>query len=84
MTPAIMPDPGVRASRSNAPTKRHNVVNSLGLLLVVLVTTARAQDRDGGRRALQAWRWSSPNGGYADRMVRWAKGRLHFVIEVVG
>ena len=32
--------------------KRHIVVDTLGLLIVVLVTAASLQDRDGGRRIL--------------------------------
>ncbi len=49
-------------------TKRHVAVDTLGLLLVVLVTAASVQDRDGG---------------YAGRLVTWAKARLALTVEIV-
>jgi len=61
--------------RINGP-KRHIVVDTIGLLLVVMVTTAAVQDRDGGRSILGAcvprsprsagvrrWRLPGPAGG---------------------
>ena len=71
-------------------TKRHIVTDTLGLLLVVLVTAASVQDRDGGRRLLERLRFAMPSvalvwadGGYAGRLVRWAKDRLRLVLQVV-
>jgi transposase len=63
--------------------KRHLAVDTLGLLLVVMVTAAGIQDRDAGRALL--WRlrasfrgvrlcWA--DGGYAGRLVAWAAAVL--------
>ena len=58
--------------------KRHIVVDTLGLLIVVLVTAASLQDRDGGRRILDRARMAMPSialvwadGGYAGKLVAW-------------
>lgn len=70
--------------------KRHIAVDSNGLLLAVVVTIAGIQDRDAGLRLLAAVRarfstielvWA--DGGYAGRLVRWAKHVLSLVVEVV-
>jgi DDE family transposase len=63
-----------------------NVVNGIswltrwGLLLVVMVTAASMQDRDGGRRLLERLRFVMPSvahiwadGGYAGRLVAYAR-----------
>jgi transposase len=70
--------------------KRHLAVDTLGLLLVVLVTAASVQDRDAARPLL--WRlcasyrgirlvWA--DAGYAGKLVAWAACMLHLVVEVV-
>ena len=70
--------------------KRHLAVDTLGLLLVVLVTAASVQDRDAARPLL--WRlrvtyrgirlvWA--DGGYAGKLVAWAACMLHLVVEIV-
>jgi len=71
-------------------TKRHVVVDTLWLLLVVLVTAANAGDRDGGRRLLERLRFTMPSvalvfadGGYAGRLVRWAHRMLRVAIEIM-
>ena len=81
---------GYDAGKRTNGTKRHIVVDTLGLLLVVLVTAASVQDRDGGRRLLDRLRFAMPSvalvfadGGYAGRLVRWATDRLRLMIEVV-
>ena len=62
----------------------------LRLLLVVLVTIASIQDRDGGLRLLALLReqfstirlvWA--DGGYAGRLVGWAKKVLNLTVEIV-
>ena len=70
--------------------KRHIVVDTIGLLLVVAVTAAAVQDRDGARPALAALHGAFPalgliwaDGGYAGRLVRWAKRALQIAVEVV-
>jgi len=66
--------------RSVNGRKRHIVVDTLGLLMVVLVTAASVQDRDGGRRVLDRAKMAMPSmvlvcadGGYAGRLVAWAR-----------
>ena len=54
------------------------------------VHSASIQDRDGGKTVLKASRARYPfvtrafaDGGYAGRLVRWAKDKAHIVVEVV-
>jgi transposase len=70
--------------------KRHVVVDTLGLLLVVMVTAASVQDRDGGKLVLQRLRLAMPSvatvfadGGYAGRLVAYARQTLAVVVELV-
>ncbi|GCE37791.1 hypothetical protein COO55_39840 [Rhodococcus opacus] len=56
--------------------KRHWVTDTLGLLVVVLVTAGSVQDRDGGRRVLARAKTVMPSmvvvwadGGYAGKLV---------------
>jgi transposase len=70
--------------------KRHIVVDSLGLLLVVVVTAASMQDRDAAFRLLAAVRerfstislvWA--DGGYAGRLADWARSVLTLTVQIV-
>ena len=61
-----------------------------GLLLTVLVTAAGVQDRDAAkpllwnlRRAFPAIRLTWADGGYAGKLVTWAKTRLHLTLQIV-
>ncbi len=70
--------------------KRHIVVDTVGLLLVVMVTAASVQDRDGGRgilkrlhSALQSVRHVFADGGYRGRLLPIAKSAWGIVVEVV-
>jgi transposase len=65
-------------------------VDTLGLLLVVLVTAASVQDRDGGARVLERLRFRMPSqavvwadGGYAGRLVAYARQVLRLAVEIV-
>jgi len=56
----------------------------------VTVHSAGIQDRDGGKMVLKTSRARYPfvtrafvDGGYAGRLVRWAKDKAHIVVEVV-
>jgi len=56
------------------------VVDTIGLLVIVLVTAANVQDRDGAQPALAAVRKAFPtislvwaDGGYAGKLVEWAQ-----------
>jgi transposase len=70
--------------------KRHIAVDTLGLLLVVMVTAASVQDRDGAHPLLALLRgkfstialvWA--DGGYAGRLVVWARDVLGLVVQIV-
>ncbi|MFF4728715.1 IS5 family transposase [Streptomyces mirabilis] len=70
--------------------KRHLAVDTLGLLLVVLVTAASVQDRDAGVPLLTRLRQSYfsirlvwADGGYAGKLVDWAKEKLQLTLEIV-
>ncbi|WP_405181622.1 transposase [Nocardia sp. NBC_01377] len=81
---------GYDAGKRTNGRKRHIAVDSLGLLLVVVVTVASIQDRDGAIRLLAAMRakfatvllvWG--DGGYAGRLVEWSKYVLALSVQVV-
>jgi transposase len=81
---------GYDAGKKTKGRKRHIAVDTLGLLLAVVVTSAHIQDRDGAHRLLVALRtrfctvshiWA--DGGYAGRLVIWARKVLSFTVEIV-
>jgi transposase len=81
---------GFDAGKKVPGRKRHVIVDCLGLLLVVMVTAASVQDRDGARPALACLRelferivlvWA--DGGYAGALVDWAKEKLRITLEIV-
>lgn len=81
---------GYDAGKKTKGRKRHIATDTLGLLLVVVVTSAAIQDRDGAHRLLAALRsrWSTvshvwADGGYAGRLLPWAKRVLGLTVEVV-
>jgi transposase len=70
--------------------KRHIAVDTAGLLLAVVVTMAGIQDRDGGTPLLAQLRqrfstltlvWA--DGGYAGRLLIWARKTLTLTVQVV-
>jgi transposase len=81
---------GYDAGKKTNGRKRHIVVDTIGLLLVVMVTAASVQDRDGGRGILKALngalgsvRHIFADGGYRGQLVAVAKSAWGIVIEVV-
>ena len=71
-------------------TKRHIAVDVLGLLLTVLVTAASVQDRDAAKPLLWNLRKAFPtvkltwaDGGYAGKLVTWAKTHLRLTLQIV-
>ena len=79
---------GYDAGKKVNGRKRHIVVDTLGLLIVVLVTAASLQDRDGGRRILDRARMAMPSialvwadGGYAGKLVTWVARYCRIVLE---
>jgi len=81
---------GYDAGKKINGRKRHILTDTDGRLLTVKVHSAGIQDRDGGKTVLKASRARYPfvtrafaDGGYAGRLVRWAKDKAHIVVEVV-
>jgi transposase len=81
---------GYDAGKKVNGRKRHIVVDTIGLLLVVMVTAASVQDRDGGRgllkalhSALSSVRHIFADGGYRGQLVAVAKSAWGIVVEVV-
>jgi transposase len=81
---------GYDAGKKTNGRKRHIAVDSLGLLPAVVVTVASIQDRDGAIRLLAAMRakfatvtlvWA--DGGYAGRLLEWAKNVLTLTVQIV-
>jgi transposase len=83
---------GYDAGKKINGTKRHLAVDTIGLLLTVLVTAASVQDRDAARPLLWNLRRAFPSvklawadGGYAGKLVTWARTRLKpkLTLEIV-
>ncbi|MCA1681223.1 MAG: IS5 family transposase [Actinobacteria bacterium] len=81
---------GYDAGKKTNGRKRHIVVDTIGLMVLVLVTAASVQDRDGARPTLAAVRKRFPtitliwaDGGYAGKLVQWAKQTARIVLEIV-
>jgi transposase len=81
---------GYDAGKKVNGRKRHIAVATIGLLLTILVTAAGVQDRDGARPLLWNLRKAFPkvklawaDGGYAGKLVIWAKDKLSLTVEIV-
>lgn len=81
---------GYDAGKKVNGRKRHIVTDTLGLLVVVLVTAASVQDRDGGRGVLGRAKMAMPSitlvwadGGYAGKLVAYAKQYCRMLLEIV-
>ncbi len=81
---------GYDAGKKINGRKRHILVDTLGLLLLVVVHTADIQDRDGAQLVLGKARqlfsrlrliWA--DGGYAGQLVEWVKSTFGWVLEIV-
>jgi len=81
---------GYDAGKKINGRKRHIVVDTIGLLLVVMVTAASVQDRDGARgilkrlhSALSSVSHIFADGGYSGQLLAVAKSAWKIVIEIV-
>jgi transposase len=79
-------DAGKRTNRA----KRRAVVDTAGLLLMVVVTAARVQERDGARSVTEKLRRAHPgvrviwaDGGCAGKFVAWARTVLGIAVDIV-
>lgn len=85
--------PGVRgydAAKKVKGRKRHILVDTIGLLLMVVVHAANVQDRDGAKQVLEKAKGKYPrlrliwaDGGYAGKLVDWVKEVCSWVLEIV-
>jgi putative transposase len=89
-TTALAGEKGYDAGKKIQGRKRHLLVDTLGLVLVVVVTAASVQDRDGAKLVFQALSDSCKHlrlvwadGGYRGRLLDWVLERFKFVLEVV-
>ena len=83
---------GYDAGKKVKGRKRHILVDTIGLLLMVMVLPANIQDRDGARQLLASFFPQSPrrrvkhiwaDGGYAGTLIQWAKTLWRCTVEVV-
>lgn len=81
---------GFDASKNIKGKKRHLLVDTMGLSLAVLVTTACVQDRDGARLLLddlkgfcKKLRLIWVDGGYRGELIDWVAERFRFRLEPV-
>jgi transposase len=81
---------GYDAGKKINGRKRHIVVDTLGLLLVVMVTVASVQDREGGRSIIELLRKKLPSvrhifadGGYLGELVKIAQRTWKIAVEIV-
>jgi len=81
---------GYDAGKKVNGRKRHVLVDTLGLLLLVVVHSAKIQDRDGAKLVLAQIKGLFPlltliwaDGGYAGQLVEWVKTHLHCILEIV-
>jgi transposase len=84
------PSRGYDAGKKISGRKRNIAVDTIGLLLTVLVTTAGVQDRDAARpllwnlrRAFPTVRLTWADGGYAGKLVTWASTVLKLTVQIV-
>lgn len=81
---------GYDAGKKVNGRKRHIVVDTVGLLLVIMVTAASVQDRDGAVGLLERLHEAFPrlrhvfaDGGYAGRLLAMAKSLWRITVELV-
>lgn len=81
---------GYDAGKKINGRKRHILTDTDGRLLAVEVHAADIQDRDGAKGVLKRSRARFPfvehvfaDGGYAGRLVDWAKDKTHVTLEIV-
>ena len=85
--------PGVRgydAAKKVKGRKHHILVDTIGLLLIVVVHTANIQDRDGAKLVLEQVKDSSPrlkliwaDAGYSGKLVDWVNSVCGWMLEIV-
>jgi putative transposase len=81
---------GYDAGKKIKGRKRHILVDTMGLLLLVVVHSAGIQDRDGAKLLLEKAKGLCPglqliwaDGGYAGKLVGWVKSACSWVLQIV-
>lgn len=81
---------GYDAGKKINGRKRHIVTDTVGLLIVVMVTSAALQDRDGGRLVLERAKMKMPSvvlvwddGGYAGKLLAFAQHHFRILVEII-
>ncbi len=81
---------GYDAGKKVNGMKRHLLVDTLGLVLIVLILTADVQDRDGARQLLEKIKGKFPrlqkiwaDGGYTGALIDWVKQMCGWILEIV-
>ena len=81
---------GYDAGKKVNGRERHIVVDTTGLLLVVMVTAASVQDRDGGRLVLAKAKMAMPSlahvwadGGYAGKLLAFVHALCRITVQIV-
>ena len=81
---------GYDAGKKVTGRKRHILVDTMGLLLIVVVHIASIQDRDGAKEVLRKAKLSFSrlqliwaDGGYSGKLVDWVKESCQWILEIV-
>jgi len=81
---------GFDAGKKINGRKRHIVTDTLGLLIVVMVTSAAVQDRDGGRLVIERAKMKMPSlvliwadGGYAGKLIAFAYHYFRIIVQLI-
>ncbi len=89
-TTAVPSSRGFDAGKKIMGRKRHILVDTLGLMVALVVTTACVQDRDGLKKLLRTkgvhrkkLRKIWVDGGYRGKILQWVKSRFRYCLEVV-
>ena len=90
-TTALSGKKGFDAGKKIQGRKRHILVDTLGLIMVVVVTAASVQERDGAKLLFKAFTGSCikirriwVDGGYRGaNMMKWVAQRFHIVLQAI-
>jgi len=89
-TTAVPSSRGFDGGKKIMGRKRHILVDTLGLIIALTVTTAAVQDRDGLKKLLRTFgvhrkklRKVWVDGGYRGKVIEWVKQRFRYHLEVV-
>lgn len=89
-TTSVPSSRGFDAGKKINGRKRHLLVDTLGLIMVVVVTTACVQDRDGLKKLVLSFgvhrkklRKIWVDGGYRGAILEWVRSKFRYCLEVV-